>query len=109
VYSTLTDLAKFDQALNGNKLLSDASKKQMVTPYLKDYGWVIDSVSGRQRINPSGAINGFKANFIILPQHDLTITILYNEPEINNFKYLLYRCLRGIMLADGTILAFMGL
>lgn len=87
IYSTPTDMAKFDAGLTGNKLLSDASKKQMFTPVMKDYGygWVIDSVAGQQRISHSGAINGFKANFIRLPETGIAITILsnYESQQVN--------------------------
>ncbi|MBC5775709.1 serine hydrolase [Pontibacter sp. KCTC 32443] len=87
MYSTPADLAKFDAALNSNKLLSDASKKQMFTPVMKDYGygWVIDSVDGKQRISHSGAINGFKANFIRFPEQEIAITILsnYESQQVN--------------------------
>ncbi|WP_162428168.1 serine hydrolase [Pontibacter pudoricolor] len=87
IYSTPTDMAKFDAGLKGNKLLSDASKNQMFTPVMKGYGygWVIDSVAGQQRLSHSGAINGFKANFIRLPESGIAITILsnYESQQVN--------------------------
>ena len=87
MYSTTTDLGKFDAALRGNKLLNEASKKQMFTPVKNNYGygWVIDSVYKQLRISHSGAINGFKANFIRLPQREMTITILsnYESQQVN--------------------------
>ncbi|MEJ8804355.1 serine hydrolase [Pontibacter sp. H249] len=87
VYSTPTDMAKFDAALKGKKLLSEASKNQMYTAVMKDYGygWVIDSLGGHKRISHSGAINGFKANFLRFPDQDLTITIFsnYESQQVN--------------------------
>jgi len=87
MYSTTADLAKFDAALKGNKLLTDESKKQLFTPVMKDYGYgfVIDKAGDKQRISHSGAINGFKANFIRLPEQDIAITILsnYESQQVN--------------------------
>lgn len=87
MYATPADLAKLDAALQTNKLLSEASKKEMLTPVMKNYayGWVVDSVHQTQRISHSGAINGFKANFIRLPGHNLSITIMsnYESQQVN--------------------------
>ncbi|MEJ8758348.1 serine hydrolase [Pontibacter sp. H259] len=87
MYSTVTDLAKFDAALKGNKLLSEDSKELLFTPVMKDYGYgfVIDKAGDKQRISHSGAINGFKANFIRFPEQDIAITILsnYESQQVN--------------------------
>lgn len=87
IYSTAPDMAKFDAGLRSDKLLTQASKEQMFTPVMKNYGygWVIDSVAKQLRISHSGAINGFKANFIRLPEREMTITILsnYESQQVN--------------------------
>ena len=84
---TAADLMKFDQGLQGNKLLSEASKNLMYTPEKKNYGYgcVIDSLYGAKRISYTGAINGFKASFIRFPEKQLTITILsnYQSQQVN--------------------------
>lgn len=87
MYATPADLAKFDEALRSGKLLKPESAKQMFTPVMKNYsyGWVVDSVHQTQRISHSGAINGFKANFIRLPQHNIAITVMsnYESQQVN--------------------------
>ncbi|MBC5994055.1 serine hydrolase [Pontibacter cellulosilyticus] len=101
MYSTSADLAKFDAALRGDKLLNQASKKQMYTPVKNNYGygWVIDSVSKQLRISHSGAINGFKANFIRIPEREMTITILsnYESQQVNG---PISRDITAIVLGD---------
>ncbi|MBB6609657.1 serine hydrolase [Pontibacter sp. Tf4] len=87
MYATPTDLAKLDEGLRSGKLLKEASLKEMFTPVMKNYGygWVIDSVHNTLRISHSGAINGFKANFIRLPQQNIAITIMsnYESQQVN--------------------------
>ncbi|MDX5423333.1 MAG: serine hydrolase [Hymenobacteraceae bacterium] len=87
VYGTAADLVKFDEGLKGNKILSEASKKLMYTPNMRDYGYgcVIDSVFNQQRIHHTGAINGFKASFVRLPGKEMTIAILsnYESQQVN--------------------------
>ncbi|MBW7467103.1 hypothetical protein ABID22_001197 [Pontibacter aydingkolensis] len=54
---------------------------------MKDYsyGLVIDSPGGNKRISHTGAINGFKANFMRFPEHEMVITILsnYESQQVN--------------------------
>ncbi len=60
LYSTVEDLYRWDQALYGDKLLSEASKQKMFTPGLSNYGyaWFIRK-SAITTVEHGGGINGF--------------------------------------------------
>lgn len=83
MYSTVRDLYTWDRALYGNKVLSEASRKQMFTPYRNKYGygWSIDTVKGRLEISHSGSIDGYKSNIIRYPEQDVCIIFLSNYFE----------------------------
>jgi len=80
IYSTARDLYTWDRALYSNKLLSDASKKQMYTPALKNYalGWEVEQVNGRTMIGHSGSIDGYLSNLMRFPDQDVCIIFLAN-------------------------------
>lgn len=92
IYSTVNDLYLWDQALYGNKILTDQSKKLMFTGYIKDfnnkygYGWDV----GYQKINDNdsvfcemhgGSIFGFSSLIARIPEKKQLIVLLAN---INN-------------------------
>ncbi|MFD2514080.1 serine hydrolase [Pontibacter locisalis] len=87
IYGTAADLAKWDEGLRGNKILSEESKKLMYAAEKNNYGYgcVIDSLYGELRISYSGAINGFKASFIRFPGKETTIAVLsnYESQQVN--------------------------
>ncbi|ANE53524.1 hypothetical protein SY85_15555 [Flavisolibacter tropicus] len=80
IYSTARDLYTWDRAWYGNQLLSDASKKLMLTPAKKNYGlgWEIEQVKGRTLISHSGSIDGYLSNFMRFPDQDVCIIFLSN-------------------------------
>jgi CubicO group peptidase (beta-lactamase class C family) len=83
IYSSLTDLYKWDQALYGEKLLRAATRDLAFTPGLNDYGfgWWIDVLDGARRYHHYGSSSGFR-NFIQrFPQRQLTVIILTNRAE----------------------------
>jgi CubicO group peptidase (beta-lactamase class C family) len=60
LYSTVDDLLRWDQALYGTSILSDASKLKMFTPGLADYGYAFFIHKGAPTIiEHGGGINGF--------------------------------------------------
>lgn len=60
LYSSVDDLLLWDQALDGEKILSAASKEKMFTPGLSDYGYAFMIHKGAvTRIEHGGGINGF--------------------------------------------------
>ena len=80
MYSTARDLFAFDRALDGDRLISAESGKQMYAVHKNNYGlgWEIDSAKGKLRISHSGSIDGFLSNFIRFPEQDVCIVFLSN-------------------------------
>ncbi|MVM35368.1 serine hydrolase [Spirosoma sp. HMF4905] len=89
--STVLDLAKWDAALYTTKFLTEASQKQMLTPFvLKDgtpypygLGWRIDSFLGTQWIHHGGSLPGFRTEYARFPQAGLSVIVLTNGEEAN--------------------------
>lgn len=60
LYSSVDDLLRWDQALYGEKILSNASKQKMFTPGLSNYGYAFVIHKGVvTTIEHGGGINGF--------------------------------------------------
>jgi len=80
MYNTAEDLLKWDRALYGTTLLSEASKTLMFTPGKGNYGlgWEITTDHGRKVISHSGSVEGFKANIIRFPESETCIIFLSN-------------------------------
>jgi CubicO group peptidase (beta-lactamase class C family) len=86
LYSTVEDLALWDQALYGDKVLPARAKEKMFTPGLESYGygWNIRP----QRIGPDkterlthshgGGINGFNTLILRVPEDRQLIVLLNN-------------------------------
>ncbi len=85
LYSTVEDLAKWDEALRGEKILKRPSLDTMFTPFLDNYGFgfMIDTVAGYQRIWHDGMIDGFASMFIRIPQEKLSIAVLANNQMLD--------------------------
>ena len=89
IASTVGDLAKWNAALDGERLLNAASKAQMWTPVtLNDgttrkygFGWNVDAVEGHQAIGHGGATSGFSASIQRFPDDRLAVIILTNTDE----------------------------
>jgi CubicO group peptidase (beta-lactamase class C family) len=89
LYSTVTDLLKWDQALYKDTLIPAAARDVMWTPS-KDgyaYGWSIAPPSpatfGQRRIAHSGGINGFSTMLIRVPDMNVTAIVLANNTAVN--------------------------
>jgi len=80
IETTVLDLLKFDRALYGNSLLSDASKEKMFTPNLENYAycWRVAIDNGRKTIGHGGGAPGVSASFMRYPEDDVTIIVLSN-------------------------------
>lgn len=84
--STLRDLAKWDAALRGGKVVSQAGYRQMTTPFLTtkagsaDYGFglFVDSVYGEKRIGHTGGSLGFTTADEYFPRQDVRIIAFTN-------------------------------
>lgn len=84
--SSVDDLARWEAAVAGGKLLKAASWKQAFTPYKLStgaitgygYGWHIGKLNGSVRISHGGSINGFSAYALRLPEKKLFVAVLSN-------------------------------
>jgi CubicO group peptidase (beta-lactamase class C family) len=91
IVSTPRDLAKWDAALNGEKLLKRSSLNQMWTPATAaggavapfDYnsGWFIDIYHGHHVVYHSGGTPGFSSVIYRFLEDGLTVIILTNHGD----------------------------
>ncbi|MDB6121212.1 MAG: Beta-lactamase [Pedosphaera sp.] len=89
IISTVVDMAKWDAALDGEKLLKESSKQLWWTPNklndgkIKNYGfgWYLDPLDGHKNIAHGGATSGFSATIQRFPDDKLSIIILTNADE----------------------------
>jgi CubicO group peptidase (beta-lactamase class C family) len=80
LYSTVEDLARWDLALAGRKLLSADSYAAYFQPFKGGYayGWAVDERFGRKRLGHGGGINGFGTQIDRYPDDDLCVVVLCN-------------------------------
>jgi CubicO group peptidase (beta-lactamase class C family) len=82
LYTTAGDLLRFDQALYGEKLLSDEYKEIMHTPVEPSknyaYGWIVVPFGGTTVLYHGGGCPGFNAEFRRYPEKGYTIIVLAN-------------------------------
>ena len=80
--STVSDLVKWDRALTGTTVLSEASKVRMNTPVLNHYGYGIgvDDVGGHRLLTHGGGIDGFNAVLMRIPDAGVVLIVLANGP-----------------------------
>lgn len=80
MYSTVSDLLKWDQALSGSQLLPQAILSEMLdneeTPY--GMGWFLDRRQAGRRIYHGGAYRGFRTELHRYPESKLTVIVLSN-------------------------------
>ena len=80
IYTTASDLLKWERAMAKGKLLKKASWQKAMTPVKEAYGYglAIDSLHGQQRISHGGGIYGYTSNAMWFPAQDYTIILLSN-------------------------------
>jgi CubicO group peptidase (beta-lactamase class C family) len=88
LYFNVTDLAKWDAALYGTKLLKQSSLDQMWTvfrlndgkPNSANYGfaWMIDSINGHKVIEHRGGWQGFRSHISRYVDDGITVVVLTN-------------------------------
>jgi CubicO group peptidase (beta-lactamase class C family) len=95
LYYNVLDLAKWDEALYGTKLLKQTSLDKVWTVFLLNdgkpnsanygFGWEIGSVNGHKQIEHGGAWQGFTCNISRYVDDGITVAVLTNldaaEPE----------------------------
>ena len=89
--STVLDLAKWDAALDTDRILNASSRRQMWTPvtlndgttYPYGFGWQLEPQNGHRRVHHGGGIPGFGAEFARFPDDHLTVVVLLNLDDNN--------------------------
>jgi D-alanyl-D-alanine carboxypeptidase len=89
ICSTVTDLAKWEAALNGERVLKRSSLEQMTTPVTLNsgvthpygFGWELGQVAGRRRVSHAGKWIGFAAQLDRYSDDGLTVIVLSNLAE----------------------------
>jgi CubicO group peptidase (beta-lactamase class C family) len=88
VISTVLDLAKFDVALDGGKLISPASARRMMTPahnaagadLAYGLGWFVQDYQGHRLVWHSGLWEGqYSALYLKVPDRKVTMILLANS------------------------------
>jgi CubicO group peptidase (beta-lactamase class C family) len=89
--STVLDLAKWDAALYGNRVLTNATRTAMWSPvrlndgsfYGYGFGWTLDTLDGHWRVHHGGSLPGFRAEMMRFPNDSLTVIVLTNGDGAN--------------------------
>ncbi len=90
IVSTVGDLAKWNAALDAQKLLAPATEQLMWTPVRLNggqthpygFGWFLDPLQGHQNIGHSGSTSGFSASIQRFPKDGLAVIVLTNSDEM---------------------------
>lgn len=91
VYSSVSDLFKWDQALYGGKLVRPEMLKQAFTPaVLADgkttaygFGWEIGTYRGLKTLSHGGSTMGFRTRIMRFPEQRFTVIVLLNRSGAN--------------------------
>jgi len=83
IYSSVSDLYKWDQALYKNTLVGETWLDSAVTPWLENYGcgWRIEDYKGLKRISHTGSTCGFRTVFQRFPDAEFSVIVLTNRRE----------------------------
>lgn len=89
--STVSDLAKWDAALQTGNILKQSTLDQMWTPVkLNDgkthpygFGWELEPVGGHKRVNHGGSLPGFRAQLARFVDDKVTVVVLTNGDNAN--------------------------
>jgi CubicO group peptidase (beta-lactamase class C family) len=92
IVSSVHDMAKWDEALYGTRVLTEESKADMwtsaVLPDGEDtgyaFGWGVRPYRGRTAVGHGGQVAGFVANFTRLPDDDLAIIVFANRYRVSS-------------------------
>lgn len=85
--STVNDLAKWDIALDSEKLVRNVSKKEMWTAgklnsgaaHRYGFGWYVDRINGHTNLSHGGDIPGFATYYSRYPDDRLTVIMSMNQ------------------------------
>ncbi len=87
--STVDDLATWQDALESGKVLPAESLAAMWKEYRLEngdgvgygYGWSVGTYHGSQLVQHGGGIHGFSTYALSVPQQDLYVAVLSNDPQ----------------------------
>ena len=118
ILSSAGDLATWDAALRGDRLLSAASRQAMWTPVRvpgeertqwsdgspADYGfgWEVTPMSGVPAQHHSGQVAGFTAYFARFPQQDVAVVIFLNRYQARAWP-MMQRIMHTLVPALGPV------
>ena len=88
IYSSLDDLAKWNEALRHHKLLSEVEMRPALTPAKLPgaqygFGWFLDSYKGHARMWHFGETVGFRTAIQRFVNDKLTIIVLCNREDVS--------------------------
>lgn len=94
ILSSVHDMVKWDEALYGNQLLSEASKVAMwtstVLPNGDDtgygFGWGVGQYRGYRSVSHNGQVAGFVASFMRLPDEEVALIVFANRYRVSSGK-----------------------
>jgi len=89
VYSSVADLAKWDQALYKTKLVSEPMLRVAFSPLTPTdrpgrsygFGWYVTEYRGLKEIYHSGETIGFRSRLVRIPEEKFTVIILSNRAD----------------------------
>ncbi len=92
ILSSAYDLAKWDESLYGDQLLSAESKVTMWTPAILPsgestgyaFGWSVRRYKGLTSQSHSGQVAGFVANFSRFPDQEVAIIVFLNRYRVSS-------------------------
>ena len=92
ILSSAYDLAKWDESLYGNQLLTDQSKTAMWSPVtLPDgrntgygFGWRVTPYEGLASQGHGGQVGGFVANFSRFPDQEAVVIVFLNRYRVSS-------------------------
>jgi len=87
IVSSIHDMVKWDEALYGTTLLSEASKEAMWIPVVLPsgqntnygFGWRTGEYRGRWTVGHTGMVAGFVAAFLRIPEEEMAVIVFANR------------------------------
>jgi CubicO group peptidase (beta-lactamase class C family) len=93
LYSTSSDMDKFDRALRSGALLTDESVARMFSPFKWRYacGWEVDTLNGHEVVSHAGTGGGYCSILIRFVDQQACVAVLSNnESEFRNVSKIAY-------------------
>jgi CubicO group peptidase (beta-lactamase class C family) len=86
IYASVSDLVKWDHALESHLLVSAEARELSWTPFVLEdgektsygFGWFVDEDRGRTRLTHNGETRGFTNAIIRYPEERLSVIVLTN-------------------------------